>query len=235
DGELQKVGDYNNDTPNQDTSFEFTIPYNHVEKGMDYDINVFIVNEDNLKSNIETIKIRPTLNITEKVFDVNGDEVNEIAPGETLSYEISVDSGYIAKDKGTYDFATIATKHDNHLEAPTDFKVRDENGNEIGTAYNSGNTIVADLNEDIPRSKKVKFTYNAKVKGNSPEGEFVVSKATVSGDYSTGDHISKTSNEVKVEILAGVLEFVSAPRVIDFGNKLAISSQHKTYYPINLD
>ncbi|PFL07822.1 hypothetical protein COJ07_31200, partial [Bacillus cereus] len=24
-------------------------------------------------------------------------------------------------------------------------------------------------------------------------------------------------------------------RVIDFGNKLAISSQHKTYYPINLD
>lgn len=235
-GEPKKIGDYENLNQNTDVSWEYTIPSAEVEKGLDHDITVYAIDKDNLKSNIETIKIRPTLTITEKVLGADGNEAKEIAPGEALSYEISVDSGYIAKDTGRYDGVTITQKYDSHLEVPTDLKVTDENGIEIGTAtYNAAtNSIEVKLNNDTPRSAKVKVTYNAKVKEDAEEGEFVVGQATASGKYSTGDEVNKTSDEVKV-MITGVLQFVSAPNVIDFGSKLMISPKDKAYQPIKLD
>ncbi|RAN86472.1 hypothetical protein B5P41_29030, partial [Bacillus sp. SRB_28] len=232
----KKIGDYENLNQNTDVPWEYTIPSSEVEKGLDHDITVYVIDEDDLQSNIETIKIRPVLTITEKVFDMDGNEAEEIAPSETLSYEVVIDSGYIAKDTGTYGDVTITQKYDTHLEVPTDLKVTDENGNEIGTAtYNpSTNSIEVKLNVDMPRSTKVKVTYNAKVKEDAAEGEFVVGQATATGKYSTGDEVNKTSNEVKV-VINGVLNFISAPKVINFGEKLTISPQDKTYYPINID
>ncbi|MDZ5606387.1 adhesive domain-containing protein [Bacillus pseudomycoides] len=234
--EPKKIGDYKNPNENTDVPWEYTIPSSEMEQGLDHDITVYVIDEDDLQSNIETIKIRPALTITEKVLDADGNEAKEIAPGETLNYEVSVDSGYIAKDTGTYGDVTITQKYDTHLEVPTDLKVTDENGNEIGTAtYNAAtNSIEVKLNADTPRSTKVKVTYNAKVKDDATEGEFVVGQATAAGKYSTGDEVNKTSNEVKV-VINGVLNFISAPQVINFGEKLTISPQDKTYYPINID
>ncbi|WP_176522209.1 isopeptide-forming domain-containing fimbrial protein [Bacillus cereus] len=234
--EPKKMGDYNNPNQNTDVPWEYTIPNSEVEQGLDHDITVYVIDEDDLQSNIETIQLRPALTITEKVLDADGNEAKEIAPGETLSYEVLVDSGYIAKDKGTYGDVIITQNYDTHLEVPTDLKVTNESGDEIGTAmYNaSTNSIEVKLNADTPRSTKVKVTYSAKVKEDASEGEFVVSQATASGKYSTGDEVDQTSNEVKV-MITGVLKFVSAPTVIDFGRKLKISPQDKTYYPIKLD
>ncbi|MBJ8204957.1 hypothetical protein JDS91_27155 [Bacillus cereus] len=234
--EPKKIGDYENLNPNTDVPWEYTIPSSGVEQGLDHDIKVYVIDEEGLQSNIETIKIRPTLTITEKALDADGNEATEIAPGENLSYEVSVDSGYIAKDTGTYGDVTITQKYDTHLEVPTDLKVTDENGNEIGTAtYNTAtNSIQVKMNADMPRSTKVKVTYNAKVKEDAAEGEFVVGQATATGKYSTGDEVNQTSNEVKV-VINGVLNFISAPQVINFGEKLTISPQDKTYYPINID
>ncbi|MDZ5610390.1 hypothetical protein U2I54_26055, partial [Bacillus pseudomycoides] len=235
-GEPKKIGDYENPNRNTDVSWEYTIPSSEVEKGLDHDITVYVIDEEDLQSNIETIKTRPALTITEKVLGADGNEAKEIAPGETLSYEVSVDSGYIAKDTGTYGDVTITQKYDTHLEVPTDLKATDENGNEIGTAtYNAAkNSIEVKLNKDTPRSAKVKVTYNVKVKEDAADGEFVVGQATASGKYSTGDEVNKTSDEVKV-MVTGVLQFVSAPSVIDFGSKLTISPQDKAYHPIKLD
>ncbi|PEZ63282.1 hypothetical protein CN372_13760 [Bacillus anthracis] len=235
-GEPKKIRDYENPNLNTDVPWEHTIPSSEVEKGLDHDITVYVIDGDDQQSNVEMIKIRPTLTIMEKVLDADSNEVKEIAPGETLSYEVSVDSGYIAKDTGTYGDVTITQKYDTHLEVPTDLKATDENGNEIGTAtYNAAtNSIEVKLNKDTPRSAKVKVTYNAKVKEAAADGEFVVGQATASGKYSTGDEVNKTSDEVKV-MITGVLQFVSAPSVIDFGSKLTISPQDKAYHPIKLD
>ncbi|WP_068986913.1 hypothetical protein [Lysinibacillus xylanilyticus] len=241
DGEPQKFAHEENPSVNTDESWGYTIPVDEVKKGLDHDISVyavtvFLADDEKLQSNIETIKIRPELTIEERVFGVDGKVPTEVAPGETLKYEILVDSGYIPDDKGTYGQFTISQKYDPHLESPTDLKVTDENGKEIGTATYNVNEIVAtlDTNPEVLRSTKVKFTFNAKVKEGVAEEDFVVSQATATGKYSTGDEVNQTSNEVKTKISGG-LKFVSAPGVIGFGEKLKISSRTKTYQLIQFD
>ncbi|WP_427109278.1 hypothetical protein [Lysinibacillus xylanilyticus] len=241
DGEPQKFAHTENPSVNTDESWGYTIPVDEVKKGLDHDISVyavtvFLADGEKLQSNIETIKIRPKLTIEERVFGVDGKVPTEVAPGETLKYEILVDSGYIPNDKGTYGQFTISQKYDPHLESPTDLKVTDENGKEIGTATYNVNEIVAtlDTNPEVLRSTKVKFTFNAKVKEGAAEEDFVVGQATATGKYSTGDEVNQTSNEVKTKI-SGLLKFVSAPGVIGFGEKLKISSRTKTYQLIQFD
>ncbi|MGY3190507.1 hypothetical protein ACVWXS_005256 [Lysinibacillus sp. TE18511] len=241
DGEPQKFAHKENPSVNTDESWGYTIPVDEVKKGLDHEISVyavtvFLADDEKLQSNIETIKIRPELTIEEQVFGVDGKVPIEVAPGETLKYEILVDSGYIPDDKGTYGQFTISQKYDPHLESPTDLKVIDENGKEIGTVTYNVNEIVAtlDTNPEVLRSTKVTFTFNAKVKEGATEEDFVVSQATATGKYSTGDEVKQTSNEVKTKI-SGVLKFVSAPGVIGFGEKLKISSRTKTYQLIQFD
>ncbi|MGE7948829.1 hypothetical protein [Lysinibacillus sp. NPDC093688] len=219
-------------------TWEITIPSDKV-KGLDRFITVYMEDDYGQKSNTETIKISPTLSITEQVFDKDGNEPKEVAPGETLNYQILVDSGYISGDKGTYGGVTITQTYDTNLEPPTDLKVADEkSGNEIKGAtatYNASTNVIEVKPNTTPRSTKVKITFKAKVKDDAPEGESVVGQATASGKYSTGDEVNQTSNEVKVTIADGVLKFVSAPQEIDFGGNLTISSKNKTYYPIGID
>ncbi|MGE7954948.1 hypothetical protein [Lysinibacillus xylanilyticus] len=241
DGEPQKFAHKENPSVNTDESWGYAIPIDEVKKGLDHEISVyavtvFLADDEKLQSNIETIKIRPELTIEEQVFGIDGKVPTEVAPGETLKYEILVDSGYIPDDKGTYGQFTISQKYDPHLESPTDLKVIDENGKEIGTATYDVNEIVAtlDTNPEVLRSTKVKFTFNAKVKEDAAEEDFVVSQATATGKYSTGDEVSQTSNEVKTKI-SGVLKFVSAPGMIGFGEKLKISSRTKMYQLIQFD
>lgn len=241
DGEPQKFAQEENPSVNTDESLGYTIPVDEVKKGLDHEISVyavtvFLADNEKLQSNIETIKIRPELTIEERVFGVDGKVPTEVAPGETLKYEILVDSGYIPDDRGTYGQFTISQKYDPHLESPTDLKVIDENGKEIGTATYDVNEIVAtlDTNPEVLRSTKVKFTFNAKVKEDAAEEDFVVSQATATGKYSTGDEVNQTSNEVKTKI-SGVLKFVSVPGVIGFGEKPKISSRTKTYQLIQFD
>ncbi|MGA3603180.1 hypothetical protein [Lysinibacillus agricola] len=241
DGEPQKFAYKENPSVNTDESWGYTIPIDEVKKGLDHEISVyavtvFLADNEKLQSNVETIKIRPELTIEERVFGTDGKVPTEVAPGETLKYEILVDSGYIPDDRGTYGQFTISQKYDPHLESPTDLKVIDENGKEIGTATYNVNEIVAtlDTNPEVLRSTKVKFTFNAKVKEDAAEEDFVVSQATATGKYSTGDEVNQTSNEVKTKI-SGVLKFVSAPGVIGFGEKPKISSRTKTYQLIQVD
>ncbi|MGE7696793.1 hypothetical protein ACQKNC_22375 [Lysinibacillus sp. NPDC094177] len=241
DGEPQQFAHKENPSVNTDESWGYTIPVDEVKKGLDHEISVyavtvFLADDEKLQSNIETIKIRPELTIEERVFGVDGKVPTEVAPGETLKYEILVDSGYIPDDRGTYGQFTISQKYDPHLESPTDLKVIDENGKEIGTATYDDNEIVAtlDTNPEVLRSTKVKFIFNAKVKEDAAEEDFVVSQATATGKYSTGDEVNQTSNEVKTKI-SGVLKFVSAPEEVGFGEKLKISSRTKTYQLIKCD
>ncbi|MGE7917213.1 hypothetical protein [Lysinibacillus xylanilyticus] len=241
DDEPQKFAHKENPSVNTNESWGYTIPIEEVKKGLDHEISVYMVTvflegDEKPQSNIETIKIRPKLTIEEQVLGADGKVQTEVAPGETLKYEILVDSGYIPDDKGTYGQFTISQKYDPHLESPTDLKVIDENGKRIGTATYNVNKIVAtiDTNPKVLRSTKVKFTFNAKVKEGAAEEDFVVSQATATGKYSTGDEVNQTSNEVKIKI-SGVLKFVSAPGVIGFGEKLKISSRTKTYQLIQFD
>ncbi|WP_419150423.1 isopeptide-forming domain-containing fimbrial protein [Lysinibacillus xylanilyticus] len=232
----RKVGYYKDQKSGK---FDFTIDdKDAVKEGLDHDITVYVENEFQRKSNIEMIKLHPTLTIGEQVFDQDGNEPKEVAPGETLSYQILVKSGYISEDKGTYkhEEVTITQKYDTKLEKPQDLKVIDESGKKIGTAtyYASKNEIEAKLDTDLPRSTKVKITFNAKVKENAEDGGVVMGQATAKGKYSTGDTFDQTSNKVEIPIV-GVLKFISAPEVIDFGNNLTISPKHKTYYPIKPD
>lgn len=228
------IGKYANPNPDTDVPWDFTIPSEQVEKGLDHEIIVYAADDDSQMSNIEVIKVRPTLTITEQVFGENGEASTEVAPGETLKYEILVDSGYIAKDTGTYDQLTITQKYDPHLESPTDLKVIDENGKNIGEVIYNNDGIVAtlDTNPKLLRSKKVKVTFNAKVKDKA-EGE-IVAEAIATGTYSTGDVVNKKSDEVKTKI-TGVLKFVSAPEVIGFGEKLTITPRTKTYHLSQFD
>jgi|GEM_PF-2846114 len=228
------ISEDENEIEDTEVPWEYTIPNNVMEEGLDHEITVYIMDEFDKKSNIETIKIRPALDIKEQVFNQDGNKTEEVAPGDTLSYKILVDSGYNPKDTGTYGQFTITQKYDTHLEPPTDLEVLDENGGEIGTATYNTSAIEVKLKPDLPRSTKVTITFNAKVKDDATEGEEVVGQGTATGKYSTDDEVNGTSNEVIVKI-TGVLKFVSAPQVIDFGGKLAISPKNKKYYPIQLD
>ncbi len=233
-----------NETPslNTDVPWAYTIPIDEVKKGLDHDITVYavaVIEQDNTKiqSNIETIKIRPKLEITEQVFDESDKkDPTEVAPGETLKYEISVDTGYIADDEGTYGQFTISQKYDPHLEPPTDLKITDGSGYKMGEAtYNAYTaTIEAKPYTNLPRPIKVKVTFKAKVRDDAAEGDSVVGQATAAGKYSTGDEVNKTSNELKT-LISGVLKFVSAPEVIGFGEKLTISPRTKTYQLSHFD
>ncbi|WP_197229955.1 hypothetical protein [Lysinibacillus sphaericus] len=235
--EPKKVGDYKNENLNTDAPWELIIQNNEWEEGLDHEISVYVVDEVDLESNIETIKLRPKLEITEQVFDESDKkDPTEVAPGETLKYEISVDTGYIADDEGTYGQFTISQKYDPHLEPPTDLKIIDGSGYEMGTVeYDEGtNTIEAKPYPNLPRSTKVKVTFNAKVAEDATEGEFVIGQAIAKGTYSTGDEFNQTSNELKT-LISGVLKFVSAPEVIGFGEKLTISPRTKTYHLSQFD
>ncbi|MFF2797187.1 hypothetical protein [Lysinibacillus xylanilyticus] len=228
------ISEDENENEDTEVPWEYTIPNTVMEEGLDHEITVYIMDEYDQKSNIETIKVRPALDIKEQVFNQDGNETKEVAPGDTLSYKILVDSGYISKDTGTYGQFTITQKYDTHLEPPTDLKVVDEDGFIVGTATYNTSAIEVKLKPDLPRSTKVTITFNAKVKDDATEEEYVVGQGTATGKYSTGDVVNGTSNEVKVKI-TGVLTFVSAPQEIDFGKKLAISPKNKKYYPIQLD
>ncbi|MGE7691713.1 hypothetical protein ACQKMI_21255 [Lysinibacillus sp. NPDC097214] len=230
-GKPEKIQDFKNVNPDIATPWEFMIP---IAEGLDHDVTIYAIDEYDRLSNIETIKLRPTLAITEQVLNEDGNVPTEVAPGETLNYEILVNTGYGMEDKGTYGGVTITQKYDPHLkQPPTDLKITDENDNTIGTVtFNaSNNEIVAKPNADLRRSTKVKVTYKAKVKEEATEKEYVRGQAIISGKYSTGDAVNQTSNEVKIMII-GVLKFVSAPQTISFGDKLTISPRTKTYYPI---
>ncbi|KOS63084.1 hypothetical protein AN161_09150 [Lysinibacillus sp. FJAT-14222] len=237
-GEPKKVGVYKNENLNTDAPWELIIQSDEWKKGLDHEISVYVTDEQDLESNIETIKLRPELTITEQVFDEGGKEAEEVAPEETLSYSILVKTGYITYDTGKYDQVNITQKYDPHLEQPTDLKVIDEDGNEVGTAiYNESASIIeASLNADadLPRSKEIYVTYKATVKEDAVTEEEIVGQATVSGTYSTKDEFKGTSNEVRT-IIAAVLKFDSVPKVIDFGENLVISSRTKKYHPIEID
>ncbi|MFE3576312.1 hypothetical protein [Lysinibacillus sp. NPDC059133] len=239
--EPQKIGEYENKKPGENVPWNFTIPNDkgQVKKGLDHDITVYIKNKSGMTSNKEKIKIRPTLTITEQVFDEGGKEAEEVAPGETLSYSILVDTDYIAEDKGKYDQFKITQKYNTNLNPPADLKVINEDRKDVGTAkYNeSANIIEVSLNDnaDRSRSKKIYVTYNATVKEDAVKGATIVGQATVSGEYSTKDKFNATSNKVTTVIVAAVLKFNSAPKVIDFGKDLVISPRTKKYYPIKLD
>ncbi|WP_433595775.1 hypothetical protein [Lysinibacillus xylanilyticus] len=229
------ISEDENEIEDTEVPWEYAIPNNVMEKGLDHEITVYIMDEFNQKSNIETIKARPALDIKEQVFNQDGKETEEVAPGDTLSYKILVDSGYNLKDPHLYGQFTITQKYDTHLEPPTDLKVVDaEDGYIVGTATYNGSAIEVKVTSSLRRYAKVSVTFNAKVKDDATEEEYVVGQGTATGKYSTGDVVNGTSNEVKVKI-TGVLTFVSAPQEIDFGKKLAISPKNKKYYPIQLD
>ncbi|MFJ8103850.1 hypothetical protein [Lysinibacillus sp. NPDC096212] len=233
------IREYKNTNPGSVTNWAYTIPRDQVKKGVDHNISVYVLDEDKKQSNIEMIKLRPTLTVTEQVFDEGGKEAEVVAPGETLSYSISVNPRYISDDKGKYDQVKITQTYNTNLEplADKDIKVIDEDGNKVGTAtFNESKKIIeASLNADadLVRSKKIYVTYNATVKEDAITGT-ITGQATVSGKYSTKEEFKGTSNEVRTEI-AAVLKFDSAPKVIDFGEKLVISPRTKKYYPIKLD
>ncbi|MFJ8518032.1 ICP22 family protein [Lysinibacillus xylanilyticus] len=229
------ISEDENENLDTDVPWKYVIPNDVMEKGLDHEITVYIMDEYDQKSNIETKKARPALDIKERVFNQDGKETEEVAPGDTLSYKILVDPGYNRKDTHLYGQFTIIQKYDTHLEPPTDLKVVDaEDGYIVGSAFYNGSSIGVRVTSSLRRYAKVSVTFNAKVKDDATEGEYVVGQGTATGKYSTDDEVNGTSNEVIVKI-TGVLTFVSAPQVIDFGGKLAISPKNKKYYPIQLD
>ncbi|MFJ5566753.1 hypothetical protein [Lysinibacillus xylanilyticus] len=202
DNDEKKIAEYENADTDATVPWEYTILDDEVKKGLDHDITIYAENESGVKSNEETIKIRPVLTISEQVFDEGGNEIEEVAPEETVSYKIAVETDYIEEDTGTYGEVNITQEYATRLEQPTDLKVSDEDGNEIGTAiYNdSVNVIETTLHANLPRSTKINITYNAKVKKEMEEEDYIISQTTASGRYSTGDAVNRTLDETKILI-----------------------------------
>lgn len=217
----QKVGDYENPDKGKRQPFTIKLPAEKVKKGLDHDIQVYVVDDDELTSKIETIQLRPTMRIQESIMDNKGKEITQATPGETIFYRIGVFPGYIEQDKGTFTAGTIIQAYSPFLEAPEDMKVVDQEGNEVGKAVYDVNLkqIKVVLHEGISRNKPISVTYQAKVKNNTPRGSIVKTSSKVNAAYSTDQKVEALSEDTEL-LVAGELKFESVPENFSFGTQL---------------
>lgn len=217
----QKVGDYENPDKGKQQPFTIKLPAEKVKKGLDHDIQVYVVDDDELTSKIETIQLRPTMRIQESIMDNKGKEITQATPGETIFYRIGVFPGYIEQDKGTFTAGTIIQAYSPFLEAPEDMKVVDQEGNEVGKAVYDVNLkqIKVVLHEGISRNKPISVIYQAKVKNNTPRGSIVKTSSKVNAAYSTDQKVEALSEDTEL-LVAGELKFESVPENFSFGTQL---------------
>lgn len=175
------------------------------------------------------------LTLIQSVERLDGGIGTEATIGEVLQYGLNVKTSFAAETPEVfYKAFTLTEPLDSQLEAPTEMLLKTKAGSSVGSVvYDSDNhRLVATLdeNDQVPRSEELQLEYKAKVKNDTQIGTEIKAKATVEGSYSNGSQAkSQESNEVTTTITDGILEFISAPNKLSFGDDLKLAPTNKLY------
>lgn len=164
----------------------------------------------------------------------NADEVNA---GDKLLYTVKITSQLPASEGPelvNYQMFTIKELVDPSLEDVSKLTLKTAAGDEVGTlSYDeqtSEITAVIEAKDQVGRDQDLILSYQATVREDSEIGTVIKEQATAEGSYSDGMIATKkTSNEVTSIVKNGSLLFMSAPKSLNFGEKLAISAQDEVY------
>ncbi|MBO0472275.1 isopeptide-forming domain-containing fimbrial protein [Enterococcus ureasiticus] len=178
--------------------------------------------------------------VKQEVFHEDGKTVADNAvQGETLIYRTTVLNPKSLSNPSYTAFSANVTMDKNNLENIRNLTVKNEAGKSIGYGV-IANTEVVFLGLDMeqlknePRNQNLVFEFEATVKEDALDGTIIKSKVNSFFGAFTDD--SKTpqdieSNEVQTEInkKRGDLVFISAPKMLDFGQNLKISAKDQVY------
>ncbi|MFD2308019.1 WxL domain-containing protein [Enterococcus termitis] len=178
--------------------------------------------------------------LKEEVFHEDGSVADKGIQGETLTYKTTILNPH-SSGKLNYKSLQGFIPFDANLENVQDATLKDESGKTIGTAVlnDKANTIfyfdAFDKDELVPINQNLYVEYKATVKQDTPDGTLIKATANFWAEFTNGSSLDQdkrpTSNEVQTEIMKkrGDLVFVSAPKMLDFGDNLKILPKNQTY------
>lgn len=186
------------------------------------------------------MRLSEAFSLKQTVRDSSGNSVdgNTVKQGGTVQYKLELSLNEAITQEVSHLLAlTLQDPVDNNLENPTDLTIKDSANGTIGeVSYDeSSRKVIGRLTQErLESNKKVYIEYKAKVKTTAAVGTVIstrgnstnLSVQTTSGAKAIPDI---ESNQVDVTIVAGLLEFVSAPEVLDFGQNHQLSARDKVY------
>lgn len=217
----QEIGTYSNPNPNEQQPYQIEIPANKLKNGMEHSIKIYVVNKDNLTSNIEEIKLSPESMVKEEIVNDTGSVLKNVSPGETIFYRINVSTGYSEQDKEKIKMGEITQSYSDLLAPPENMQAVDQAGNKIGevTYEDVTKKLRVKLSADLPRYTPITIQYRAKIKEDTPRGSFIKSRSTFQATYSTDKEVEAISDDTRL-LVDGVLKFESVPENFSFGTQL---------------
>jgi hypothetical protein len=196
-----------------------------------------IIKEADVDIPVEKRKI--TYEIKEDVFHKDGTHALTAKKGETLTYRATLKNPFTSEQDPQMSYKTlqlVVEKLDANLENFTELAFKDQKGNDVGKAiydtnkhmiyglFNQGSGASLDANQDIY------LEYKATVKNAVAANTTILGQTTGNAILSDGTILPYTkSNQVETKVEEGALIFVSAPKQLDFGQDLVLSSMDKTY------
>lgn len=186
------------------------------------------------------LKNDEAIQLKQKVNDDSGTSLDDgnIKQGKVLSYELEFSLNDLLSSEGySYNTLTLSEILDEGLEIPTDLAFQNSQGTTVGsvTYDETSNKINADLTSlDISAKEKLILKYNAKVNSNTKVGTVIEEQGEavtvrLKNDRADISIPSKSSNLVSTTVIAGLLEFVSAPDEVSFGKDIKLSSKTTTH------
>lgn len=170
-------------------------------------------------------------------FEESLSEGMNVKQGEKLSYSLKLNSVAELKDlEATYSKTDFSLKLSENLENVADIKVVNGVGEDIGTGkYDEvTQTLRGELLSDkIAIQDTVLLSYNGTVKKTAKVDDSINSLGQVQLDVKAGPELitvdELSSNQLSNKIEAGLLEFISAPRSLAFGEDIIISPKDEIY------
>ncbi|WP_317913442.1 isopeptide-forming domain-containing fimbrial protein [Carnobacterium maltaromaticum] len=168
---------------------------------------------------------------SENTGEIEGDSVTNFLPWiQRLSYKYR-------KFVGPIKYKKLEFKHplDKSLEIPTNIVLKTKTGKIVGDGhYNEVDQVVeASLTDtEVLGSEDVQLEFDAKVKSDVLADTLITGQATAEGSYNNDVVLNKAiSNEVQtiIKLKEGTLDFISAPKNLNYGENLKITTKDKIY------
>lgn len=184
------------------------------------------------------IQERFKFNLKQEVLLEDGKSADEVVKGESLTYKTTILNPNSISNPA-YKTFKVVIPIDSNLNNIRDVNVKNQLGETVGIGVYDVVTrkvTFSNLEEiNTPINQEIFLEYTANVLEESVVGTMIKAKAEFTGKMFNEIEIDKVvSNEVETRI-KGELLFVSAPKVLDFGQGLKIVTKNQLYPVISKD
>lgn len=185
-----------------------------------------------IRSNECSIKIMPVASELEAhITNDTGDGVTTAMLGETLRFSAKLKVNPNLDGK-IYESLQFSSQLDDNLSAASVMKMHLKDGTDIGIGIYDEvqHRVDFKLNRQVSTAEEILVSYRAKVKPTTGLNKVIPFEMTlVEGIVSQLPLIKADSNRKEVSVREGLLEFISSPELLSFGDNLEVSARAERY------